>query len=94
MTRIRQITEVISTRQQEDRERSLRYKEIEVQAVVSAIHSAAGNRRGAAQAQKFRFHKPKPATISTATAARMFPGEAMYSQADIDARVAELQAAG
>jgi hypothetical protein len=94
MTRIRQITEVISTREQEARKDRLRYKEIEVQAVVSAIHAAAGNRRGAAQAQKFRFHKAQPAAISTATAARMFPGEALYTQEDILARAAELKAAG
>jgi hypothetical protein len=93
MTRIRQITEVISTRQQEDRKARLQYKEIEVQAVVSAIHAAAGNRKGAAAAQKFRFHKPAPAVISTGTAARLFPGEALYSQEDILARAAELEAA-
>jgi hypothetical protein len=60
MARIAQIRDVILVRQQEDLERSLTYKEIEVQALMSAIHAAAGNGPGVKAAAGFRFHA-KPA---------------------------------
>jgi hypothetical protein len=94
MTRIRQLRDVLTVRQQEELDRSLMYKEIEVQSLMGAIHSAAGNRAGARAAQSFRFHKPKPATVSTAKAARMFPGGALYSMEEIQARAAELRGEG
>lgn len=95
MTRIRQIRDVVATRQQEDRERSLTYKEIEVRAITGAIHSAQGNKRGAKAAQSFRFHKAKAQEVSTVQATKMFPvgAEGLISQEEIDARIAELQKA-
>lgn len=90
MARIRQIRDVILVRQKEELDRSLSYKEIEVQSLMGAIHSAAGNRAGAAQAQKFRFHKEPPAVVSTAKAARLFPGDQLFSEDQIRARAAEL----
>lgn len=95
MTRIRQIRDVVATRQQEDRERSLTYKEIEVRTITGAIHSAAGNKRGAKAASQFRFHKAKAQEITTAQASRMFPitEEGLISQEEIDAAIAKLLAA-
>lgn len=56
MARMRQIRDVILVRQQEDLKRDLTYKEIEVQALLGAIHGAAGNGAGVKAAANFRFH--------------------------------------
>lgn len=51
------------------------YKEIEVRALMGAIHSAAGNSRGAKSSQGFSFHKKK-AAAAPATKLRALVGAA------------------
>lgn len=60
LQRIHQIREVILKRQDEDREFATTMKEVEVRALMVAIHSAAGNRAGAERAQKFTMLKRRP----------------------------------
>lgn len=61
LARLRQIRDVIQKKHQELLKERLTYKEIEVRALLGAIHSAAGNKKGAAASQKFSFHKQAPA---------------------------------
>ena len=75
--------------------RDLSYKEIEVRALTIAIHAAAGNKRGVAGAQSFSFHQ---APIGQASESQIrslvgaYDGEGEFSQEQIAARAAELQA--
>lgn len=43
-----------------------------MRAITGAIHSAAGNKKGTAASQKFRFHKAQPAEIPLGRAQQMF----------------------
>lgn len=66
-----------------------------MRAVTGAIHSAAGNKKGAQNAQKFRFHAAKPAEIPTAKAERMFavdPVEGLITDEMIAAEIERLKA--
>ncbi|AMM44295.1 tail assembly chaperone [Arthrobacter phage Kitkat] len=95
LARVRQIRDVIHVRRQEILERDLMYKEIEVRAITGAIHSAAGNKRGAAAAQKFSFHKKK-AVATEDKLVSMFGGinEAdMFTDDMIQAEIARQMAA-
>lgn len=51
------------------------YKEIEVRAIMGAIHSAAGNKKGAKAAQAFRFHKKKNERAKESDVRKVFGGE-------------------
>lgn len=72
MARIRQIRDVITVRQQEDLKSRLTYKEIEVKALLQAIHGAAGNAAGVKQAENFRFHEKPREVPNQREVARFF----------------------
>lgn len=81
-------------RQQEDLKSRLTYKEIEVKALLSAIHGAAGNAKGVAMAEKFSFHRAEPEVASTRKVAQFFKPDAagLVSDAELAAAVEELKA--
>lgn len=89
MARIRQIRDVILVRQQEDRTRSLTYKELEVQAIMASVHAAAGNAAGVRAASLFRFHQQEPEPASAAAVAKVFkPGpDGLLSETELAAEV-------
>lgn len=95
LARLRQIRDVINVRRQEQLDQRLTYKEIEVRAITSAIHAAAGNRRGVSAAAAFSM-RPKKIGLASENQVRSFvgaaDGEGEFSQAQIAARAAELQA--
>jgi hypothetical protein len=57
MIRFRQVREIIFERRNEQDHRHLKLEEVKLQTLASAIHSAAGNRRGAAAASRIRLTK-------------------------------------
>lgn len=59
--RLLQIRSVILQRRKEDARANLRLEEIKLRALMSSIHGAAGNKRGARQAAKFKLIKSDPA---------------------------------
>jgi hypothetical protein len=89
MARINQIRDVIVVRQQEDRKRDLTYKEIEVQALLGAIHGAAGNAAGVKAAATFRFHREEPEIPSSRKVAQFFRADAegLFSEEELAAEV-------
>lgn len=68
-----------------------------MRAITSAIHGAAGNRKGVNAAMGFSM-RPQKIGLATETQVRSFvgapDGEGAYTQEQIAKRAAELQAAG
>jgi hypothetical protein len=104
LTRIRQVREVILTRQGETREQDLTVEERKLQALVGAIHAAAGNKKGAAAAQEIRLfersdgQKPQREVPRTEAVLAQFGGVdrlyGLFTQEQIDAEAARLKAEG
>lgn len=97
--RIEQLRDVIVKRRNEVRDRDLDYKEIEVRAVTSAIHSAAGDGKGAEHASKFRFPRASDqgakAPVKEASLERvqsLMGGAPRFSDEDLAAARARLEA--
>jgi hypothetical protein len=72
------------------------YKEIEVRAIMGAIHSAAGNKKGAKAAQGFRFHKKKNERAKEADVRKVFGSadtiDAGFTPDAIEAEIARQKA--
>lgn len=73
MERIRQVRDVIWTRQKEERKADLVVKEIMVRYLAGTTQSAAGNTRGAKAAQKFRLVPREKVEAKAEAIARRFP---------------------
>lgn len=73
MSRIRQVRDVIWERQKDERRQRLRVEEMKVQAIIGAVHAAAGNKRGVAGARRFRLLPRESVTPTPEYIAQRFP---------------------
>ena len=72
MPRMRQVQEMILARQDDERQFLLTVEEVKLQAIVGAVHAAAGNRKGASAAQKIRLARRDQEIADYDTVMRMF----------------------
>lgn len=74
MPRLRQVQDMILARRDDERQFVLRLEEVKLQAIVGAVHAAAGNKRGAAAAQKIRLARREESMPDFDEAMRLFNG--------------------